>query len=90
MRDAVVVTGAHAGAITERYGDRFAGVRLRYVHNPRFADTNTVVSLDLALRSVEGEVLLLEGDVYFEPAVLRRLLDPPASASRRWTSTAAG
>jgi histidinol-phosphate/aromatic aminotransferase/cobyric acid decarboxylase-like protein/choline kinase len=79
VRDAVVVTGAHAEAITGRYGDRFAGIRLRYVHNPRFAETNNIVSLDLALRSVEGDLLLLEGDVFFEPTVLRRLLDTPGA-----------
>ena len=77
LREAVVVTGAHADTITGRYGDRFAGVRLRYVYNPHFADTNNIVSLDLALRSVEGDLLLLEGDVFFEQAVLRRLLDTP-------------
>jgi histidinol-phosphate/aromatic aminotransferase/cobyric acid decarboxylase-like protein/NDP-sugar pyrophosphorylase family protein len=77
VRDALVVTGAHAGAITGRFGDRFAGVRLRYIHNPRFAETNNIVSLDLALRSVAGDLLLLEGDVLFEAAVLRHLLDAP-------------
>ena len=69
----------HADAITGRYGDRFAGIRLRYVHNPRFADTNNIVSLDLALRSFEGDMLLLEGDVFFEQTVLRRLLDTPGA-----------
>jgi histidinol-phosphate/aromatic aminotransferase/cobyric acid decarboxylase-like protein/choline kinase len=77
VRGAVVVTGAHAEAITGRYGERFAGVRLHYAHNPRFVDTNNIVSLDLALRSLEGDTLLLEGDVFFEEAVLRRLLDAP-------------
>lgn len=74
VRDALVVVGAHPDAVRGRYGAAFAGVRLRYVENPHFATTNNLVSLDLALRAVEGDVLLIEGDVLFEPGVLLRLL----------------
>jgi histidinol-phosphate/aromatic aminotransferase/cobyric acid decarboxylase-like protein/choline kinase len=78
IHDAVVATGAHRDAITRRYGDQFAGVRIHYVHNPLFADTNNIVSLALALPAVAGDVLLLEGDVFFESALLRRLLNQTA------------
>jgi choline kinase len=51
----------------------YAGVR--FVRNPDFAATNTAVSLRLALRTVDADILIINGDVLFDPAVLGDLLE---------------
>lgn len=44
--------------------------------NPEFATTNTLASLACAAPAVEGDFLLIDGDLVFEPAVLERLATP--------------
>lgn len=45
--------------------------------NPAFATTNTLASLACAAPAVEeGDFLLIDGDLVFEPAVLARLAPP--------------
>jgi histidinol-phosphate/aromatic aminotransferase/cobyric acid decarboxylase-like protein/choline kinase len=77
VREAVLVTGHGAEQIVEKFGPQFLDLRLSYVHNPRYATTNNIVSLGLAVDHLREDVLLLEGDVYFEKAVLTRLLERP-------------
>jgi choline kinase len=50
-----------------------------FVFNPDFADTNTAWSLNLALKAVDADVVLLNGDVFFDPEILRELLHNPHS-----------
>jgi choline kinase len=73
IRQTVLVTGYRAemveGFVKEK---RYAGVR--FIRNPDFPDTNTAVSLHLALRTVDADVLVINGDVLFDPAVLGDLL----------------
>lgn len=76
---AVVVVGCMADVVRERVGDRHGALPVRYVENPRYADTGTSESLRLGLGAAAGAqtVLVLEGDVVFDPAVLHRLLAAP-------------
>jgi choline kinase len=46
--------------------------------NRRFATTGTLESAALGLRAVEGDVLLLEGDLLYEPGALDAVLNHPA------------
>ena len=51
-----------------------------FVYNPRFATTNTAKSLLIALERLDDDVLMINGDVVFEPDVLRRVADAPGDA----------
>ncbi|MBK5968585.1 MULTISPECIES: phosphocholine cytidylyltransferase family protein [Thiorhodovibrio] len=54
---------------------------LLFVYNPLFDTTNTAVSLRLALRKTgEADVLMLNGDVVCDQAVIARLLQAEPSA----------
>lgn len=77
--EAVVVVGCMAGAVRAAVGPRSGTLPVRYVENPRFAETGTSESLRLGLAAVDpgAEVLVLEGDVVFEDAVLERLTAAP-------------
>jgi choline kinase len=48
------------------------------VVNQRYATTGSLESAALGLRAVEGEVLLLEGDILYEPGALDAVLQHPA------------
>ena len=67
-----VVTG-HGG---ERLREAIAG-RARAIHNPRYAETNSMYSLWLAREAVSEGFVLLNGDVLFDPRLLDRLLEWP-------------
>jgi choline kinase len=78
-----VVTGYRAAELREYLTERFPARRLRFVHNARFAETNNVVSLGLALDALEaldcegsGDVVLTECDLLLDPAVFTLLIRP--------------
>lgn len=75
VREATLVVGYRREAIMNRYGNVFAGVRLNYVVSDVFSQTGSAYSLWLARHALlRGDAWLLEGDVFFEPALLQRVL----------------
>jgi|SRR5215471_1655937 len=83
VRKATVVVGYRHDAIRAACGSRFAGIDVSYVESAVFAHTGSAYSLWLARDALaDGDALLLEGDVLFEPSVLARLLaSPPGDAA---------
>jgi choline kinase len=65
-----VVTGHGAAPLRRLLGDR-----VRYVHNERYDETNSMYSMWLARDAAADGFLLLNSDVLFHPALLDRLLD---------------
>ena len=53
---------------------------LTFVYNHAYTQTNTGKSLLTALRKIDDDVLWVNGDVYFEPAALAKLLQSDSSA----------
>ncbi len=72
--DVIIVVGHFADMIKDRFGTHFAGMTLTYVVSEDFRTTNNIYSLWLARSYLTEDVLLLEADVFFERAVLDRLL----------------
>jgi histidinol-phosphate/aromatic aminotransferase/cobyric acid decarboxylase-like protein/choline kinase len=74
-----VVTGYRAEDIERFLRDGYPGVDLRFVHNPRYAETNNVVSLSMALDQLESDVdiVLSECDLLFDPSLMVRLANSP-------------
>ncbi len=58
----------------EKVEDIF-GKRIKYVHNPFFQTTNSIVSLWLAKEYLNDDVLILNGDVLFKVEILKGLLN---------------
>ena len=79
--DITIVTGHCAGAVRDHLSSRFPGHAFRFVHNPNYAGTNNIVSLQLAMQALpQGcDILLLEADLVFDKDLLGRLLAHPAS-----------
>lgn len=78
VRDVTVVTGHRAADLHRWFAERHPDLPVRFVHNARYAETNNIVSLSLALDAIEldDDVLLLESDLLFAPEVLRALMQP--------------
>jgi choline kinase len=67
--DIIVVTGYQAGEVR-----RVCGAGVRFVHNARYAGTNSLYSLWLARHLLRGGFLVLNCDVLFHPQLLVDLL----------------
>jgi len=76
----IIVTGYRAEMVEDFVRVRGRG-GVRFVRNPDFASTNTAVSLRLALETAETDVLVINGDVLFDPGILEDLLAAPGPAS---------
>jgi choline kinase len=66
-----VVVGFKMALIMEAFPDAC------YSYNPFFYVTNTAKSLLSALRRMDDDVIWMNGDVIFEPGVLRKILAAP-------------
>ena len=67
-----VVTGYRAEDVERFLRERFPKLDLRLVHNPRYRETNNIVSLSMALKamSFDADVVLIECDLLFDPSLL--------------------
>jgi len=79
VRELIVVTGYRAEQLREHLAAVYPGLKIDYVHNERYARTNNIYSMALGLNgmAIDTDVLLIECDLIFEPAVIRRLLASP-------------
>jgi NDP-sugar pyrophosphorylase family protein len=75
IREVTIVVGYRKELIERSCGQEFAGIHIKYIESSVFDRTGSAYSLWLARDALlEGTNLLLEGDVFFERAVLTRLL----------------
>ncbi|MBI4469384.1 MAG: phosphocholine cytidylyltransferase family protein [Acidobacteria bacterium] len=80
--DVVVVAGFQADRIRQHVNQLpLSGLRVRFVINERFAETNNLYSLWLALQQVSGPVTILNGDDFFNGKILDMLQCDTADAS---------
>jgi len=73
--DFVVVTGYRAGMIRERVEAKYQKLRVTWITNERYAETNNAYSLLQAERSVTEAFLLLDSDILFPPRLVQKLLE---------------
>ncbi len=70
----VIVTGFGADAIRLFIASAFPRLKIEFIHNERFTETNNEVSLALASQAFQGqEILLLDSDIVFDPRLLGKL-----------------
>jgi histidinol-phosphate/aromatic aminotransferase/cobyric acid decarboxylase-like protein/choline kinase len=71
-----IVTGYRADELESYVRRRFPDLELSFVRNDLYESTNNIHSLALAFEQLDftENIVLLESDLIFEPAVLRRLI----------------
>lgn len=76
LKEAVIVVGHCKDKIMAHVGDEYKGVKVSYVHNDEFNHGN-ILSKWLARDYFDDDVLFMDADVVFHPALLRKLIDSP-------------
>lgn len=80
MSQFVIVLGHRADEIRQFVDKAFRGIRVTYVINDRYRDTNTSYSLMLASTAIgTAEFVKFDADVVFDVKILRQLLDSASS-----------
>ena len=75
VEEAVITTGPFAAALEGYCRALGLPLRLTFVHNPRWAETNYIYSIYCARERLRGEgILLMHGDLVFEESVLEEAL----------------
>ncbi len=77
VAECILVTGYLSDQLREHFGREFCGVEISYVENERYAETNNLYSLWLAIKELDDDITLLEGDLIFEDALLEQLFAIP-------------
>jgi choline kinase len=77
VRECIIVVGHRAKQVRHTFGMRFRNLSITYVENEIYDQTNNSYSLWLARREITEDILLLEGDVLFEPRLLTDLIALP-------------
>ena len=75
----VVVTGHLADDLEAALTAAYPDVAFTFVRNERYRETNNIYSLALAFEAMDldDDILLIESDLVYEPAVLRRVVESP-------------
>lgn len=76
VQDVVVVTGFGAEVLRAAVGAGLDGLRVRFVHNPRFRE-GAILSLHTAREALGGPALVMDADVLCPTAMLARLVHSP-------------
>ncbi len=69
IKQAVITTGPFAEELEEYVLSLDTGMDIEFVANPDYDSTNYIYSIYCAKDSLEDEIILLHGDLVFEPAV---------------------
>lgn len=73
IEEIFLVTGYNRDLIEDLVKKRqFSGIR--FIVNEKFAETNTAFSLNLALKEIDSDFILLNGDVVFDKDILIELI----------------
>jgi L-glutamine-phosphate cytidylyltransferase len=72
VENARIVTGHFASVIREQIGSSFKGMNVEFIENADYATTNSMYSLHMGLQGIQESTWILEGDVFFESAVLAK------------------
>ena len=77
IRRILLVTGYQASVLKRFLKEKYPF--LDFVHNERYADTNTIYSLYLAFSRLHDDFIFLNGDVVFGRKILTNLLASPGT-----------
>ncbi len=76
LRDIVIVTGYLQEQIISFVSGHYPNLKVEFIYNGKYASTNNIYSLWLAGESVrDQDILLLDSDILFDPALLKAVLD---------------
>lgn len=75
IREAVVTTGPFADELKAYCMRQKLPLQFVFVHNDLFRETNYIYSIYLAREVLKSDILLMHGDLVFDEAILREMLE---------------
>ncbi|OGD85606.1 hypothetical protein A2164_00750 [Candidatus Curtissbacteria bacterium RBG_13_35_7] len=75
IKEAILVVGYLKEKIKEKIGDELDGMKITYIANDLYEQTNNTYSLWLAIKDLDEDLLILEGDIFFEEELLKRFIE---------------
>ena len=75
--ETVVVVGYLGDTVIDKIGHKYGNMKIAYLGNEIYDETNTMYSAWLAREYLEQGALLIEGDTVFEEALIRKVLQTP-------------
>ncbi len=75
IEEVIVLAGYKKDQIIDRLKKFDELINYKVISNDDYLDTNNMYSLYLALQEVDGNILLMNGDVFFDPVIFKELLD---------------
>ena len=75
LRKFIITTGPFENQIKELISSRYPNLEVTFVNNSKFESTNYIYSIWLAKDQIDEDILLLHGDLIFDPILLSRLLE---------------
>lgn len=81
ITDIGIVVGHMADYIKQHIGNEWKGASISYFENPRYLETNNVVSLYKAVEFCDDDMLMLECDIYYHKEMLQALMSGTGECS---------
>ena len=75
IKDFIITTGAFESKIKNFMKKTFPKTKTIYVKNPLYESTNYIYSIFLAKDAINGDVILLHGDMIFEKKLFGKLIN---------------
>ncbi len=76
IEDFLITTGPFADQFERYIKRKFPGLKVNYVSNPKYEQTNYIYTLYLAREEIKkngSDILLLHGDLVFEPEIVEKV-----------------
>lgn len=81
LKDILITTGYQEEKIKKFLKRRHRDLKINYVYNPRFAETNYIYSLWLARDEIlDNDIILLHGDLVYDISLVRRTINQNRSS----------
>ncbi len=74
IRDFFVTTGPFKEQL-ENVANKFKNINITFIDNPKYKETNYIVSMDYAYDYIDDDFLFLHGDLVFNKNLVRKLLN---------------
>lgn len=74
VEESILVVGYLKEKIKEKIGKELNGMKITYIDNDLYEQTNNTYSLWLAIKNLHEDLLILEGDVFFEEKLLKEFM----------------
>lgn len=75
VNEVIVTTGPFADELKAYCMQQRLPIRFEFVHNALFSDTNYIYSIYLAREILGSDIILMHGDLVFDPAILKAMIE---------------